>query len=370
MAVDKDLGMIEQDIEAWVKQHVAFPDKSLHGPCSRVVLKHLNVDRKFQGDVRSFRNDLEEGAEDENIPSFVHKISTAAQGDADELNQGVQLYALLAYYNNDKGYVPRKYFRVAPSDVAVERELTPSESPTEKGLTSQLMRHVEAIQRTGTVATGHLFNIMQGEMRRIAEMNEKFAQQQIDFLVLMQELLDNSHERRLKEKTEESRLATKDSVLALLSSLVPVIINRVAGKPVVPEQNRSLMLMSNLLENLEPAQQSAFFESLTTPQKIALSEVLSEYEKSKDQWSGKKDPLRQLVSKSGLPATKPKDDGDNVLDPEPSSPSILMSLRERTKLLAAAQASDPKIADIERAASSLTSRFKDMLKNPEEGKPK
>jgi len=232
------------------------------------------------------------------------------------------------------------------------------------------MRHVEAIQRTGTVATGHLFNIMQGEMRRIAEKNEKFAQQQIDFLVLMQELLDNSHERRLKEKTEESRLATKDSVLALLSSLVPVIINRVAGKPVVPEQNRSLMLMSNLLENLEPAQQSAFFESLTTPQKIALSEVLSEYEKSKDQWSGKKDPLRQLVSKSGLPATKPKDDGDDVLDPEPSSPSILMSLRERTKLLAAAQASDPKIADIERAASSLTSRFKDMLKNPEEGKPK
>lgn len=369
MAADEgERGLIETQIEAWVRQHVAFPDKKLHGAagCHKVVLKHVNIERKPQGDVGSFAVRLEEGAEDEGIDPLLHKIADAAQSDADNLNQGLQTYAIFAYYPGDQGYVPRKFFRVSPSDVEVQRDLAPSEPPTEKGLVSQTQRHLEAVLRTTSITQAQLFQTMQHELRRMAELNEKYAGQQIEFMVVVQDMIDNAHGRRLQERGEEAKLALQESALAKLEALVPVIINRIAGKQVLPEEDRSLMLMANLLENLSEEQQRSFLGGLSDAQKISFAEVIAEYEKKKDKYLNQKDKRLALGAKTGLPppATKKSESpGDDVLIPESEArpmPSAL-TLRERMRLHQTDKTSDPEIQRIEANAQLFSSRFRDML---------
>lgn len=378
---EEDRGIIEQQIETWVRQNVAFPDKKLHGlaGCHKVVLKHVNVDRKPQGDVASFSVRLEEGAEDEGIPALLHKIADAAQGDADNLNQGLQTYAIFAYYQGDQGYVPRKFFRVSPSDVEVQRDLSPTEPPTEKGLVAQTQRHLEAVMRTATVANGHLFQTLQSELRRLAEINEKYASQQIDFMVIIQDMLDNTHERRLKERGEEAKLAMQDSAVSKLEALVPVIINRIAGKPVLPEEDHSFMLMAQLLENLSEAQQTSFLNSLTEAQKITFAEVLHRYEERKSKWLSREKKIG-LGEKSGLPpargsksetsaAGQPAELATTESEIRPVTSAL--SLRERMRLLpTGGPSTDPQIQKIEADTQKFYDRFRDLLNKPTNGEKK
>jgi hypothetical protein len=356
-----ELGLIEQQIQGWVRENVLYPEKKLHGTCDHVMLRHVNVERKPQGDVKAFPVRLEEGAEDDGLIPLLHKIAEAAQGDADDMNQGVQSYALYAYYPAHKGYVPRRFFRVAPSDVEIQRDLAPSEPPTEKGLVAQMQRHVEAIMRTSTIANGHLFQTMQNEMRRLAEMNEKFATQQIDFMVLTQDLIDNSHGRRLKEKDAETNLAMKESALSKIEALVPVILNRLAGKQILPEENRSLMLMAALMENMSEAQQLQFYGSLNDPQKMALAEILAEYEKGKSRLH-RDNPVVKIGAKNELPPAKKNNADEGVLvDPSevrPMSSALVLSERLRLPI---GPSSDPKIQQLEGDAQTFASRFRDML---------
>ena len=62
---DDDRGLIEQQILPWIRENVAFPDKKLHGSCDRVVLRHINLERKPQGDIKAFPARTEEGAEED-----------------------------------------------------------------------------------------------------------------------------------------------------------------------------------------------------------------------------------------------------------------------------------------------------------------
>lgn len=366
-------GLIEQQIEPWVRSHVAYADKKLHGSCNKIALKHLNIERKPQGDVGSFAVRLEEGSDDD-IDPLINNICDSAQKDADDLNQGVQTYAIYAYFPQDLGYVPRKVFRVSASEVEMERDLLPSEPATEKGLVAQTMRHLESVMKTNTVSLGYLVQSQQREMQRLSEQNEKFAQQQIDFMVLLQDTMDNAHKRRLAEKSTEVDIAIKESAVAKLEALVPVIINRIAGKEVLPTEDSSFMLMSSLLEGLSEKQQLAFYNGLTEAQRITFAEVLAEYEKKKSKYiEGQKKMARPLGAKNELPPPdKPNDqkqltsnpkESDSVLIPESQAKPLpmFMGIRERIENPTPILNKDPLLQKYEEDTAAFVNRFRDRL---------
>lgn len=342
---------IEVQIENWVLAYVAHPDVKLHGRCSKLVLRHVNVERKPQGDVKAFTVKLEEGAEDE-IDPLLHQIADAAQRDCDDINGGLQSYGLYAYYTQDQNYVPRKYFRVNPSDVEIERDLTPSEPPTEKGLVSQSMRHLEAIMRTTTIANAESMRMMVTELKRTSEINQKFAEQHVDFLVLMQDMLDRSHSRRLQERREEASVAMHESALSKLEAIAPVIVNRLAGKQILPEEDPALMLMGSLLETMTPEQQQTFLTTLTDGQRIVYAEVIDHYNRKKSNWLKKQN--QQVSSSQATPSNDPQ--------PLPSA----LTLQERIAL-APKTSSDPQIQKLEETARAFSSRFSDLMRTAPEG---
>ena len=371
-------GIIEQQIRPWIEKNVVQVDTKIHGRCNKILLKHLNIERKPQGDVQSFPVRFEEGLEDE-IDPLINGICDAAQKDADDLNQGVQSYAVYAYFPQDHNYVPRKVFRISAGEAEFERDLNPSEPATEKGLVAQTMRHLESVMKTNTVSLGYLVQSQQREMQRLSEQNEKFSQQQIDFMVLLQDTMDNAHRRRLDEKTTELNNAIKESAVAKLEALVPVILNRIAGEKVLPAPDGSFMLMAHFLEGLSREQQMSFFNSLTDVQKMTFAEVLTTYEKSKAKFASEQPnqaPTQQLGSKNSLPPP-PKPDGqrqitaptkepDSVLVPESETQQIpmLMGIRDRLDNPIPVAKKDPVLQKYEEDTAAFMSRFRERLQGP------
>jgi len=348
--------VIIQHIQQWVRREVAFPEPT-RGKCNRVVVKHIGVDRRPQGDVAQFPVKLEEGSDE--IEPLLMQIAEAAQNDANDLNSGVQSYAIYAYFAQDRNYVPRKIFRVSSVDEEIERDVNPSEPPTEKGLTSQLMRHNEAIMRQMTIATGMQLQTMQRENQRLAEMNERYSQQQVDFLVLVQDLLDNATRRRLDERQQEASLAIKEEAMQKLAALVPVVINRMAGQQILPVEDKSFMLMASFLENLTDEQQQQLLNQCSDSQKMVLAEILSEYEKKKSRMAqGKKPDI--LTARSSLPPP-PSDLPVKTMEVAPIVVPGTLPLRAR---LTAAENSpdDPQLKKIEEDGTQLMSRFRDLFK--------
>lgn len=353
---------IERELTPWVRQHVAFPDR-VHGRCHQVKLRHLNVNREVQGDVTAFPVKLDEGGEEDGIGPLLHQIAEAAQRDADDINQGVQTYAIYAYYTADKNYAARKMFRVASSaEAEMDRNLNPSEPANDKGLVAQSMRHVEALMRHMTVVTSMQFQALTRENQRLSEMNEKFAEQQIDFLTLYQDTMNQATTRRLQEKKEEASLAMKEEALAKLSALVPVVINRIAGQKVLPEEDQSFMLMASLLENMPEEQQVKFYNMLTESQKMTLAEILAQYEKKKSRWLQDKKSMivgkRNELPSAASPAPASREDPASA--PLPTE----MPLTQRMLQTVTEKSSDPVLRKIEEDGESLMSRFSDFLKPP------
>lgn len=368
-------GMIAQQIDQWLKKQVVIRDKN-HGECTQIKLKHMSVDRKVQGDVASFSVKLDHGSDE--LDPLIDSICDAAQKDANDLNSGVQNYVLYAFFPQDLSYSPRKVFRVAGENEDFERELNPSEPPTEKGLVSQLMRHNESIVKTMTVGQGYITGTLQRENQRLAEMNEKFAQQQVDFMVLLQDTMNDSHSRRLAEKKEEVGIAMKQGAIEKLGSLVPVIINRIAGKQILPTGDPAFNLMGTLLESLSPDQQLMFLNTLDDNQKPLFAEMLSEYEKRKAAATGNAPNFieQTLGSKNELP---PPSGGEqkmlmanaDLLEPEDGAQQLPMfkSVADRLKESPSLLSGDPILGDIEKKAQEFAARFKDQLQPKKPAKP-
>lgn len=368
-------GLIAQQIDSWLRKQVVFEDEE-HGRASKIILRHLSVDRKPQGDVATFPVKLDPGSEE--IEPLVDRICDAAQKDADDMSSGVQNYALYAYFPQDLNYFPRKVFRVAGNNDDFERELSPSEPPTEKGLVAQLMRHNEGIMKTMTVSQGYMTSTLQRENQRLAEMNEKFALQQVDFMILLQDTLDTAHARRLREKKEESDLAMRDGMISKVDSLLPVIINRIAGKNIMPVPDPSFTLMGALLENLSDEQQTALLNLLEPHQRPVFTEMLAEYEKKKAEAMGLK-PHKLSKPSLGAPNSLPAPDpqGQNLLGPSPATPDkndllaqppMFKNISDRMKEDPTLLSDDPVINNMESGAKKFAARFASIL-NPTPNKP-
>ena len=221
------------------------------------------------------------------------------------------------------------------------------------------MRHMEAIMRHATVAAGMQQQTMQRELQRLSDQNEKFSQQQVDFMLLLQDTMNDAHSRRLKEKESETSLAMKEAVLSKLEALVPVIINKIAGKSVLPEEDQSFMLMSSLLEGMSEEQQSSFYNSLTDAQRMTLSTILAAYEQKKSKWiEGQKKSV--LGRQNALPPPSP---GTALATTNPMPVPTTMSIRDRIDSIPT-ESSDPDLRKLEADAAAFTNRFRAALKSP------
>jgi hypothetical protein len=332
-------GLIEYDhpaspqIGRWMRQ-VTIPNTEL-GACYKFTIVHFSVNRKPQGDVntvpvtKTFSDDLG------GIDALVSQVVQIAQEDANNLHQGIQLYAVFAHFKNDPNYRPRHFFRVAANE-EYDPETSggdPSEPPTEKGQVTQLMRFCESIMRTSVMNNSYMFDALRQENASQRELISRQSEQQVEMGALIQETLDNATARRISEREAENKQGMMAAVFEHLKLLFPVILNKLAGQKITPETDPSFQLLAALFEGMSSEQQQALATQFFTPTQAAVfGEFLETYEKRK-----------RVLTSADSPG------------PKLQLPKLYDDLK--TQLRAEQDSSDTKIARMEQHAKSFRDLF-------------
>ena len=227
--------------------------------------------------------------------------------------------------------------------------------------------------KTATMSQSFMTEHLIQQIGKLQEKDERSDQQRIDLLLLVQETINDSHRRRLDERREEMEQTIKEGVFEQLKVAIPIILNRVAGKPLLPEQDKSFMLMAALLENLRPEQQVFLRDTLDPNQSAVLAEILGEYEKKKASFmgpsrgvgtreiTGEQIPGQQpLVLDNALPP--PMEDGEQ--SPNNTLAKMFQNVKERVSTGADTQSDDEVIQKLERLGRDFNSRMAELHKPP------
>ena len=139
-------------------------------------------------------------------------------------------------------------FRLRGSDAEAEA----SEPPTATGLQSQLMRHLEARDRTMMGSLGSLLNTLIQERETIAQREERSIDRERRAILELEELVSTRADRELAAKQAESERAFREKALDKASVLMPVIANRLMGKRVLPHGDPVIDVVRMIMKRIEP----------------------------------------------------------------------------------------------------------------------
>lgn len=134
-----------------------------------------------------------------------------------------------------------------------------SEPPSMEGLLAQLMRHNGELHRQSSGTFGLLFQYLTGIIERQQGQLEKLSGERMMQAETMESLMSRKHQREMETKQLESDMKRKDDMFGKVMSLVPVAVNKLAGKEIVRQNDTLLEVVA-----------SEFVGTLTGPKLDAL----------------------------------------------------------------------------------------------------
>lgn len=261
-------------------------------PPERLVLRSAAPGSRGN-DVETFEVRASE-LELEEIPVFAGNILMRAQEDADGNGPGVSRYVVYAYRKGESKPSGRYPFRLrGESDLDMDSE-SGEEAPTTKGIITQLMRHNENMMRLLVQSTGASMASMARRLESADKLNEALAKERREMFATLEEAKSEQHTRDMDLLLTEGSLKRKDAAFAKLMSLVPMVINKIAGNKVLPDKSDPLMmLLEPLIGSLNQEQFQAIAQNLTPEQQIMFVDLLKTFQERK-----------QLAEKSANGETK------------------------------------------------------------------
>jgi hypothetical protein len=160
-----------------------------------------------------------------------------------------------------------------------------SEPPTEKGLLSQTMRHLEISERTHATAIANIFAMQTRMLREKDERLSHLESHHWDTVVAAEQLVSDHHRRQLENRAADQKAEAMREVLGTFLQLAPTAVNKIAGRALLPEKTSpSLVGLRALVGTLKAEQLEALKFVLTPAQlenftEIVQSEVADEEQK-------------------------------------------------------------------------------------------
>lgn len=271
--------MANQKLTAFVRQCLNIVRDDDAGNCQKFLLKHVNANAKQNEvqtfDCRSIHKQSDGDKRDTFIDQIINAIEEAAHDDAESLG-GHQKYLLLAYYQNSTKPLARCGFRVdAGDDDDDSDEELASEPANAKGLVAQAMRHQEGNFRTSVMATNHVINMMQRTIDTQQETINTLLASKMDTIKLVEDLVSQRHERDLAAAEQKALLDMKENLVKKGMLLAPLVVNKLAGKKIMPEDMSSKeALLSEFAKSLTQEQVLAIHQQLNPAQAAAMLEIL------------------------------------------------------------------------------------------------
>jgi len=254
---------IRSKLERWLRQQILVQEDE-RGRCKRIALCHV-VSGKLGQEIASFKVPSK-SLEDDYFGETISAIDTSIVDDAEPLG-GVQTYVVFPYFEGSSK--PGSRFTIREVSTSVEDpESIESEPATKTGLLSQLMRHNEANARTSALALGTILNTLRTTNQRQADTIEKLLTDRQANFETMEKLRSEETERSLLMKREEASEKFKTDMMEKFTLLLPVVVNKIAGKNLLPGKTGTETVIQGLFESIDQEQLTKL-QTIMRPEQIA-----------------------------------------------------------------------------------------------------
>jgi hypothetical protein len=143
------------------------------------------------------------------------------------------------------------------------------------------MRHNENIHRQSSGTWGLMFQYMTRIIERQSEQLEGLQTEKARASEMMETLMSKKHQREMEMKQLEAEQSRKDQIFQKISTLLPVAINKLAGKELVRQNDSMLEIVSTEFVNtltstkLDALLQSGLFDKNQLTLVITMLEQVS-----------------------------------------------------------------------------------------------
>ena len=242
--------------------------------CVRLVLRHLSGTQKVGAEVTTFELSDRERT-DELVDIIRDDLTDAAEHDATGFG-GVQTYIVQAVFEGESKPVGRFPIR-ASGDSEDEGETMGSEPATTTGMLTQMMRHNEAIMRTHNLGLSAVVQQLSRYVERQGEQIDKLLDDRLATVNLIEDLHSRRHERELELAREQRHAETAREAVNKIGSLVPHVVNKLAGKKALPAPAATTMALKELFTTMTQEQLEGMRNVLTQEQLMLILSLASEH---------------------------------------------------------------------------------------------
>jgi hypothetical protein len=131
-----------------------------------------------------------------------------------------------------------------------------------QGLVAQLMRHNSDLHRQSTGTWGMMFSYLTNIIDKQAGQIDRLGNEKMQNAAAVEELVSKKHERDMEMDERKAKQKRMDDMLGKVSSLLPVVVNKLAGKELVRQNDTLLELTSTeFVGSLKPSQLDALLQS-------------------------------------------------------------------------------------------------------------
>lgn len=277
---------VRKRLQEWMHRMI-YTESSDRGHCVKFNVRHVNaagVPRNEIGNVVVSSKVVSP----EELPQWASQIDAMTTNDATGIG-GMNRYAVTAYFRPESDD-PEKPAEVAAGPRMVIRvdggaedgdgneetgDMQSTEAPTQRGLTTQLMRHLEVQFKVGTASTAQTMAALQRENARLTELVESYGNKQIELITMVETMHTQRHERELASATA---LMKQDALRELMNKgmhLLPMIVNSIAKKrDVLPVKTTPVeQMVHSLVATLTPNQMEGLLGQLNPEQQATLLSV-------------------------------------------------------------------------------------------------
>lgn len=258
--------------EAWLRRHL-YNERD-EQRCSRFVLHHMGAAGKLGSEVFTILADIPE----ERIEATAEEVFEAGEGDASGIGSGLQTYVVLAFYGDNKKHNGRFTFRARgdeDDDWGDGGETT--EPPTTQGAMAQSMRHTEVVFRTSSAGMGSAFQGLQHMVSQQSQIIADMMDDRFKTAELIETLSTAKHERDIELLREARKDETQRQLLENFKPMIPVVMNKLAGKKMLPEADPQSMMLRDLFKTMKPEQLAAIQQALTPQQAMIVLSIANNY---------------------------------------------------------------------------------------------
>ncbi len=261
---------VRNKLERWMRHQILVADDE-KGRCKKLIVRHVSGG-KASSELGSIP--VPKKMEDEQwFNEACSAIENMVYDDAEGLG-GVQTYVVFAYFELRSDKPGGRFTIRETSSGDVDPEDIESEPPTKTGVLTQMMRHTEAATRMSLMSASQVMNTMRSTIARQADQIEKLIVERHAGFEIMERLKSQDLERRMLVEHEEKDTKFKQDVLDKITPLVPVLINRLTGRKMLPEKKTAIEGMAQgLIESMTPEQMDKLQSVFTPAQMVSLLEI-------------------------------------------------------------------------------------------------